>query len=305
MRAFRLRALIAVCFIAALACQHAAANDNSKRLTVMDVFNIEFAADPQISPDGKRIIYMRQFSDIMTDKRYSNLWIVNFDGSEHRPLTTGHYNDSSPRWSPDRTRVIFTSATATARRRSTCAGWTPARRRSSQSSDFPPVGRRLVAGREVDRVHIARARDARPSRADARGAARREMGRAREGHRQADLSLRRRATRRAGYTHLFVIPAEGGTPRQISSGNFQHGGVGFRASDAVWTPDGKYLLMSANRRPDYELEPLDTEVYEFSVADGAVRALTNRKGPDDSPAVSPDGRRVAYVGFDDRTRATR
>ncbi len=109
MRAFRLRALIALCFIAALCYQPAAANDRSKRLTVMDVFNIEFAADPQISPDGKKIIYTRQFSDIMTDKRYSNLWIINFDGSEHRPLTTGHYNDGSPRWSPDQTRIIFTS----------------------------------------------------------------------------------------------------------------------------------------------------------------------------------------------------
>jgi acylaminoacyl-peptidase len=103
-----------------------------------------------------------------------------------------------------------------------------------------------------------------------------------------------------GYHHLFVIPAEGGTPRQISSGNFQHGGTGFRASEAVWTPDGKFLILSANRRPNYELEPLDTDIYEFSLADGSVKALTTRKGPDHSPQVSPDGRRIAYLGFDDR-----
>ena len=109
MRALCSKALIAVCFVVLLCCQQAAANDNAKRLTVMDVFNIEFAADPQISPDGKKVIYVRQFSDIMTDKRYSNLWIINFDGSEHRPLTTGHYNDSSPRWSPDGTKIVFTS----------------------------------------------------------------------------------------------------------------------------------------------------------------------------------------------------
>jgi acylaminoacyl-peptidase len=103
-----------------------------------------------------------------------------------------------------------------------------------------------------------------------------------------------------GYHHLFVLPAEGGTPRQISSGDFQHGGVGFRASEAVWTPDSKYLILSANRHPNYELEPLDTDVYEFSLADGSVKALTTRKGPDHSPQVSPDGRRIAYLGFDDR-----
>jgi acylaminoacyl-peptidase len=103
-----------------------------------------------------------------------------------------------------------------------------------------------------------------------------------------------------GYVHLFVVPAEGGTPRAISSGPFQHGGEAFEASEAVWTPDGRHLVMSANRRPDYETEPLDTEVYEFGVADGSVRALTSRRGPDNAPAVSPDGRRIAWVGFDDR-----
>jgi acylaminoacyl-peptidase len=71
---------------------------------------------------------------------------------------------------------------------------------------------------------------------------------------------------KAGYTHLFVVPSEGGTPRQVSSGKFQHGGVAFGASEAVWTPDGKYLLMSANRNGDFEREPRDTNIYEFSVA---------------------------------------
>jgi dipeptidyl aminopeptidase/acylaminoacyl peptidase len=103
-----------------------------------------------------------------------------------------------------------------------------------------------------------------------------------------------------GYTHLFVVPAEGGTPRQISSGSFQHGGEPFRASEAVWTPDSKSLLMSANRRADYELEPLDSEVYEFSVSDGSVKALTKRKGPDNQPQVSPDGKLITYLGFDDK-----
>ena len=79
------------------------------RLDYMDFFSVQTAGDPQISPDGKRVVYVRNSADVSSDHRFSNLWIVNFDGSEHRPLTTGVYSDSSPRWSPDGTRVAFVS----------------------------------------------------------------------------------------------------------------------------------------------------------------------------------------------------
>ena len=87
----------------------AAVQAQPKRLTVNDVFNLETVADPQISPDGKRIVYVRNFTDIMTDRRVSNLWIINTDGTDHRPLTTGNYNDTAPRWSPDGSQLIYLS----------------------------------------------------------------------------------------------------------------------------------------------------------------------------------------------------
>ena len=68
----------------------------------------------------------------------------------------------------------------------------------------------------------------------------------------------------------------------------------------MWSRDGQHLIVAAVRRPDWEDERLDTELWEFSVADGAARALTGRRGPDSAPAVSPDGKQIAYVGFDDR-----
>ena len=85
------------------------AAERSERLTPMDVFNIQSASDPQISPNGKQIVYVRQFADVMTDKRESNLWMIDFDGSDHRALTTGNYSDASPRWSPDGTRIAYVS----------------------------------------------------------------------------------------------------------------------------------------------------------------------------------------------------
>jgi acylaminoacyl-peptidase len=106
---------------------------------------------------------------------------------------------------------------------------------------------------------------------------------------------------KSGYTHLFVIPADGGTPRQISSGNFHHGAsFGLGGGMPEWTPDGKYLILSANRHANFELEPVNTEIYEFAVAEGSVRALTDRKGPDNGAVVSPNGQSIAYIGFDDR-----
>ncbi len=66
----------------------------------IDVFDIEHVSDPQISPDddNRLILYQRNFKDIMTDRNLSNIWLVNFDGTENRPLTTGNNNDFSPRW---------------------------------------------------------------------------------------------------------------------------------------------------------------------------------------------------------------
>jgi len=103
-----------------------------------------------------------------------------------------------------------------------------------------------------------------------------------------------------GYMQIFVVSAEGGSPRQISNGNFPNGGNEFGPSRASWTPDGKFLIVSVNRHPESDHAFFDDEVYEFSVADGSLRALTNRKGPDNSPVVSPNGKWIAYTGYDDR-----
>src|SRR5438105_15791189 len=77
----------------------------ANHLEPRDVFNLEYAADPQISPDGQWVVYVRQYSDIMTDKRYSNLWLVRADGSDHRPLTTRQFTETTPRCSPDGKRL--------------------------------------------------------------------------------------------------------------------------------------------------------------------------------------------------------
>ena len=78
---------------------------SSDRFSVTDIFELEFAFDPQISPNASQIVYTRQYADIMTDTRYSNLWMIDVDGSNHRALTTGRHRDSGARWSPDGERI--------------------------------------------------------------------------------------------------------------------------------------------------------------------------------------------------------
>jgi acylaminoacyl-peptidase len=268
------------------------------KLTAMDVFHLEFAADPQISPDGKRVVYVRQFSDIMTDKRYSNLWIVNADGSDHQPLTSGNHSNSSPRWSRDGKRLIYVSdqeGTPQIYQRWMESGLTA----KVTSLQFPPTGINLSPdGKWISFVSLVPAKPVKLA----------DLPTPPPGAKWADpakvidkLVYRFNGPGYLpnGFTHLFVVPSDGGEPRQLSKGDFNHG-TSFRPSEAVWTPDSKYLLLSANRRTDADAEPLDSEIYEFAVADGAMKQLTNRRGPDNSPAVSPDGKQIAYLGFDDK-----
>ena len=75
----------------------------------LDVYDLEFAIDPQFSPDASKIVYARSFMDIMTDQRLSNLWIIDDLGSNHRALTTGTQRHTSPRWSPDGLKIAYLS----------------------------------------------------------------------------------------------------------------------------------------------------------------------------------------------------
>jgi acylaminoacyl-peptidase len=271
----------------------------TKPLAIQDVFNLQLATDPQIVPDGKRIVYVRQFNDIMTDRRHSNLWIVSADGTYHRPLTTGNFNDASPRWSPDGSQLLYISdrdGSPQIYRRWMDTGQTA----KLTSLTSPPAGIAWSPdGKWVS--FTAHVPETRPPLiqmpAPPEGAKWAEPAKVID---QLFYRFNGAGYLKPGYTHLFVVPADGGTPRQVSQGHFQHGGPIAFASEAQWTPDGKYLIMSANRHPDHERDPLNTEVYEFAVTDGKAKALTSRKGPDDSPAVSPDGQHIAYVGFDDR-----
>ena len=271
----------------------------ASKLSAMDEFNIQTPADPQISPDGKKIVYVRRFADPMTDHRYANLWIINADGTDHRALTTGNRSDSSPRWSPDGARLAFLSDADG--KSQVYVRWMDnglvARitnvEQGADSLSWSPDGKTIAFGSFVP----------------GRGPQLAELPAPPAGAKWADPATAYDRTvyrfngpgyLKPGYEQIFVVSADGGAPRQVTSGDFPNGGSYFGPNPVSWTPDGKFLIVSVNRHAESEHIFRDDEVYEFSVADGSVRALTNRKGPDSSPAVSPNGKWIAYTGFDDR-----
>ena len=75
----------------------------------LDVFELQYARDPQVSPSGDKILYVRTEMDIMKDGKSSSIWIMNIDGSNHKKLTSSLNNEFSPRWSPDGNMISYIS----------------------------------------------------------------------------------------------------------------------------------------------------------------------------------------------------
>ena len=293
----QLRILASVTWLAMIAAAFGQAPAN--RLSATDVFNVQLATVPQVSPDGKKIVYVRSFGDIQTDKRYTNLWLVNFDGTENRAITSGNYGDESPKWSPDGTRLAYISdrdGNPQLYVRWMDTGQTAKLTNLESAPDN-------IAWSQ-DGKHIAFSSFVANPKPKVAG-----MPSPPEGAKWADgpqiydrlvYRFNGRGYLKPGFPQLFVVAADGGAPRQLTSGDFPHGGNIFGGSTPVWTPDNKTLVVSGNFRADFEYDPLNTEVYEILVSDGAVKQLTNRQGPDESPDISPDGKMITYVGFDDR-----
>jgi len=260
-----------------------------------DLFALEQAQDPEISPDGAQIAYVRSSEDIMTDSAHKALWLVDVNTGAQTPLVTGAGSAFSPRWSPDGKRLAYVS---TAEGRPQLYVRWMATGASARIAEVPEAPSSLTwspDGRTLAFTMMT------PDDGTTLGAPLPKP----EGAKWAEpLKIIDTVTYRAdgegylkpGFEHLFTVSAEGGAPRQLTFGAFNEGG------DLSWTPDGRAILFTGNRDKAWALEPDASDIFEIRVADGTVTQLTHRFGPNADPHISPDGSRIAYIGFADRSR---
>jgi dipeptidyl aminopeptidase/acylaminoacyl peptidase len=282
--------LLAAMLLVAAAAEAPAQESTSSAVLDLDMYwDLQTAGSPQLSPDGRQIIYTRGWIDRTNDRRRSEMWIMDADGTRKRFLTEG----SSPAWSPDGTRIAFL-------REGEPGGnqifirWMDAEGAESQVTrgdrspsnlQWSPDGRQLAFNMSVPDPTTGWDIEM-PSRP--RGA---EWT---PGPRIVERAVYRRD--RQGYvddtyTHIFVVSAEGGAVRQLTDGEWNH-------SSPQWTADSREIVFSGLREEDAELQWRVSQIYAVEVASGTIHQLTDRYGPDSGPVPSPDGRHIAYMGDD-------
>ncbi|HEX7024543.1 MAG TPA: S9 family peptidase, partial [Gemmatimonadales bacterium] len=259
-------------------------------LSVGRYLDFETVGEPRVSPDGSQVIFTRRAVDRMKDVFESTLWIMNADGGKLRFLTKG----SNPVWSPDGGRIAFLMEGEPGGNQ-IYIRYMDAEGAVTQVTRVPKPPANLAWSPDGNWIgfsmFVPRAPDwpidlpAAPSGAQWTKAPR-IVG-----------SLHYRADRTGylddGFTHLFVVPGTGGTPRQVTRGDWNvgeragglPGAVGF-----VWLPDGKTIVVDGNDAPDAERLYRRSNLYAVDVATGGRRRLTTQDGLWSGPVLSPDGR---------------
>jgi len=290
--AYILAAAIAVGSWAGLARAQETFSPN--RLTTDHYFELERISDAQISPDGAHIAYTRQQVNRLEDKWEPSIWIMNADGSQNRFLAKG----GAARWSPDGKRLLYIAdegghsqifvrwvgvdGPATQVTRATDkvadARWSPDGKSIAFSMFAPekpkwtismpaePKGAKWTAApRIVESLHY---------RQD-------QVGFLDDGH-----------------VHLFVVAADGGAMRQLTSGRWSIGAGELRGAVPFdWTPDSRAIVVEASRDFNADTTYERAQLLVVDVATAQARELVAAPGNWSRPAVSPDGRTVAFAGY--------
>ena len=259
------------------------------RIALEQYLDWEDVQTPQLSPDGAHIIFGRRWVDKLNDRWETSIWMMNTDGSRARSLVQG----SDVRWSPDGKRIAYI-AKGEPSGPQIWVRWMDAEGATTQIShvteppanlEWAPDGKSIAFTMNVP-VRQTEWRIDMPT--PPKGAKWIDPPKIVT---KLDFRSDRIGFTDEGLRHIFVIPADGGTPRQITNGDWNHSGASFSA-------DGKWLAFSSLRIADAEHAFRESEIYAANVETGEIKQLTRHPGTDGSPAFSPDGKYIAFMSAD-------
>jgi dipeptidyl aminopeptidase/acylaminoacyl peptidase len=279
----------------ALALAAPALAQTATNVEAADLYKFSMVTDPVVSPDGKQVIFTRTYFDIGSDSRMGEIWIGDIGAKDlnRRLLIGAGTRASGVKWSPDGKSIAYVAPFAGKPqvhvmnlaegigRPITSAKTAPS------GIEWSPDGRSIAFTAQVnsDPVKV----NGMPAKPE--GATWAPDARVVTTYR---YRLNETGYLTPGYRHVFVVPAAGGAARQITKGDFDHvaGGGG-----VTWMPDGQSLIAVGNRRPERDLQAREADLWLIPVNGGEPRQLTSTLGNESEPAVSPDGKWVAFTGY--------
>ncbi len=260
----------------------------ANRIQLAQYLDWEEVSAPQLSPDGTQILFGRRWVDKMNDKWESSIWLMNADGTHQRSLVQG----SDVSWSPDGKRIAYIargepSGSQIFVRYMDAEGAVTQISHLTESPsglEWSPDGKYIAFNMNVPIKDTWRIDMPAPPK----GAKWTEPP-------KVITRLNFRSDRVGfnddAYRHIFIIPADGGTPRQITNGDWNHSAPAFSA-------DGKWIAFSGLREAKGEDAYRKSAIYAANVETGEIKQLTHRNGTSTGPLYSPDGKTIAFMSAD-------
>ena len=298
---YRLRQTL---FVALCLCSIVAAAQK-RSITEKDLFKFTWIADPQLSPDGSQVAFVRVTVADKKDDYDTALWIVSTKGGDPRPLTAGP-RDTSPHWSPDGTRLAFARSIEKDGKRQPpqiyvlymSGGEATQLTKLPKGASRPtwsPDGKMLAFNSPTSPEDIAK-EQCKSSAKDKDGDAKEKCA---TPEHESDVHVISRAVYRAngaGYldpthpNHIWVVSASGDNEksRPLTSGPFSE-------QDIEWAPDSSRIYFTSNRVLEAYYELQKNIVYEVPAKGGEAKEVTHIDGAASRISVSPDGKRLAFI----------